>query len=49
MSATLESRTALWLLGLFSIASGILLSTGTTGSEGTLGSLVEEGRRLRHH
>lgn len=28
---------------------GILLSTGTTGSEGTLGGLVEEGRRLRHH
>jgi hypothetical protein len=23
--------------------------TGTTGSEGTLGGLVEEGRRLRHH
>lgn len=29
--------------------SGILLSTGTTGSEGTLGGLVEEGRRIRHH
>jgi hypothetical protein len=29
--------------------AGILLSTGTTGSEGTLGGLVEEGRRLRHH
>lgn len=29
--------------------AGVLLSTGTTGSEGTLGGLVEEGRRLRHH
>ena len=29
--------------------AGILLSTGTTGSEGTLGGLVEEARRLRHH
>lgn len=29
--------------------AGILLSTGTTGAEGTLGGLVEEGRRLRHH
>ena len=29
--------------------AGILLTTGTTGSEGTLGGLVEEGRRLRHH
>jgi len=29
--------------------AGILLSTGTTGSEGTLGGLVEEGRRLKHH
>jgi hypothetical protein len=29
--------------------AGILLMTGTTGSEGTLGGLVEEGRRVRHH
>jgi len=29
--------------------AGVLLTTGTTGSEGTLGGLVEEGRRLRHH
>lgn len=29
--------------------AAIMLSTGTTGSEGTLGGLVEEGRRLRHH
>ncbi|WP_428266689.1 DrmB family protein [Haliangium sp.] len=29
--------------------AAILISTGTTGSEGTLGGLVEEGRRLRHH
>lgn len=29
--------------------AALLLSTGTTGSEGTLGGLVEEGRRLRHH
>jgi hypothetical protein len=29
--------------------AGIMLSTGTTGSEGTLGGLVEEGRRIRHH
>ncbi|MCA9718155.1 MAG: DUF1998 domain-containing protein [Myxococcales bacterium] len=29
--------------------SGILLTTGSTGSEGTLGGLVEEGRRLLHH
>jgi hypothetical protein len=29
--------------------AGIMLTTGTTGSEGTLGGLVEEGRRIRHH
>jgi hypothetical protein len=29
--------------------AAILLTTGTTGSEGTLGGLVEEGRRIRHH
>jgi hypothetical protein len=29
--------------------AGILLSTGTTGSEGTLGGLVDQGRRLAHH
>lgn len=29
--------------------AAIMLSTGTTGSEGTLGGLVEEGRRIRHH
>lgn len=29
--------------------AAVMLSTGTTGSEGTLGGLVEEGRRLRHH
>ena len=29
--------------------AGVLLTTGTTGSEGTLGGLVEEGRRLTHH
>ncbi len=29
--------------------AAIMLSTGTTGSEGTLGGLVEEGRHLRHH
>lgn len=29
--------------------AAILLSTGTTGSEGTLGGLVEEGRRIRRH
>lgn len=29
--------------------AAILLSTGTTGSEGTLGGLVEEGRRIRYH
>lgn len=29
--------------------AAILLSTGTTGSEGTLGGLVEEGRRLDRH
>lgn len=29
--------------------AGLLLSTGTTGSEGTLGGLIEEGRRVRHH
>jgi hypothetical protein len=28
---------------------GVMLTTGTTGSEGTLGGLVEEGRRLRDH
>ena len=29
--------------------AAVLISTGTTGSEGTLGGLVEEGRRLRRH
>ncbi|MCC6521904.1 MAG: DUF1998 domain-containing protein [Polyangiaceae bacterium] len=29
--------------------AAILLSTGTSGTEGTLGGLVEEGRRLRAH
>jgi hypothetical protein len=29
--------------------AGVMLTTGTTGSEGTLGGLVEEGRQLRHH
>ena len=29
--------------------AGILLSTGTTGAEGTLGGLVEEGRRIGRH
>jgi hypothetical protein len=29
--------------------AGILLSTGTAGTEGTLGGLVEEGRRFRRH
>ena len=29
--------------------AGILLYTGTVGSEGTLGGLVAQGRRLRHH
>jgi MrfA Zn-binding domain len=29
--------------------AAILLSTGTSGSEGTLGGLVEEGRKLRDH
>ena len=29
--------------------AGILLSTGTTGSEGTLGGLVEQGRELEAH
>jgi hypothetical protein len=29
--------------------AAILLGTGTTGSEGTLGGLVEEGRHLKHH
>lgn len=30
-------------------AAGVLLYTGTVGSEGTLGGLVAEGRRLGHH
>jgi Domain of unknown function (DUF1998) len=29
--------------------AGILLMTGTSGAEGTLGGLVEEGRRLGRH
>lgn len=29
--------------------AGLLLYTGTTGSEGTLGGLVEEGRMIRDH
>lgn len=29
--------------------AGVLLSTGTAGAEGTLGGLVEEGRRLEIH
>jgi hypothetical protein len=36
-------------IGLDRGMAGLLLSTGTTGSEGTLGGLVEEGRRIRHH
>lgn len=28
---------------------GILLCTGTSGSEGTLGGLVEVGKRIEHH
>ncbi|MBN1654428.1 MAG: DUF1998 domain-containing protein [Deltaproteobacteria bacterium] len=29
--------------------AAFLLSTGTSGSEGTLGGLVEQGRAMRHH
>lgn len=29
--------------------AGILLSTGSSGSEGTLGGLVDQGRRIAHH
>jgi hypothetical protein len=29
--------------------AAVMLTTGTTGSEGTLGGLVEEGRRIRDH
>jgi hypothetical protein len=29
--------------------AGVLLMTGTTGSEGTLGGLVEQGRRIHEH
>lgn len=29
--------------------AAVLLGTGTTGSEGTLGGLVEEGRHIQHH
>lgn len=29
--------------------AGFLLSTGSSGSEGTLGGLVDQGRRLQHH
>jgi hypothetical protein len=29
--------------------AAVMLTTGTTGSEGTLGGLVEEGRRVRDH
>lgn len=29
--------------------AGILLSTGSSGTDGTLGGLVEQGRRVRHH
>ena len=29
--------------------AGILLSTGTPGTEGTLGGLVDQGRRIGHH
>lgn len=29
--------------------AGILLSTGSSGSEGTLGGLVEQGRDIHHH
>lgn len=31
------------------IGYGILLHTGTSGSEGTLGGLVDVGRRIEHH
>lgn len=29
--------------------AGLMLSTGTSGAEGTLGGLVEEGRRMKSH
>lgn len=29
--------------------AAVMLTTGTTGSEGTLGGLVEEGHRIRYH
>jgi hypothetical protein len=29
--------------------AGILISTGTSGAEGTLGGLVEQGRELERH
>ena len=29
--------------------AGFMLSTGSSGSEGTLGGLVDQGRRLGHH
>lgn len=29
--------------------AALLLSTGSSGTEGTLGGLVEQGRRVRHH
>lgn len=29
--------------------AGILLSTGTSGTEGTLGGLVDQGRRIGEH
>jgi hypothetical protein len=32
-----------------SAMAGVLLGTGTTGTEGTLGGLVEEGRQIQHH
>ena len=29
--------------------AGLLLSTGSAGSEGTLGGLVEQGRQIQYH
>jgi hypothetical protein len=35
--------------GQSSPMAAVLISTGTSGSEGTLGGLVEQGRRIREH
>ena len=48
-AAAIRERIYCSLPGHEPFMAGLLLSTGTTGTEGTLGGLVEQGRRLGEH